>query len=32
MFAQHILHADKGCDFDYLETPFGRSPDEPAIY
>ncbi|WP_454724911.1 MULTISPECIES: L-arabinonate dehydratase [Cupriavidus] len=32
MFAQHILQADKGCDFDYLETSFGRSPGEPAIY
>ncbi|MFJ4291053.1 L-arabinonate dehydratase [Cupriavidus sp. NPDC089707] len=32
MFAQHILQADKGCDFDYLETAFGRSPGEPAIY
>ena len=32
MFAQHILQADKGCDFDYLETSFGASPGEPAIY
>ncbi|WP_414224376.1 dihydroxy-acid dehydratase [Cupriavidus necator] len=32
MFAQHILQADKGCDFDYLETSFGRSPGEPVIY
>ena len=32
MFAQHILQADKGCDFDYLESKFGRSPGEPAIY
>jgi dihydroxyacid dehydratase/phosphogluconate dehydratase len=32
MFAQHILQADKGCDFDYLETAFGAATGEPAIY
>jgi dihydroxy-acid dehydratase len=32
MFAQHILQADKGCDFDYLETSFGAPTGEPAIY
>ena len=31
MFARHILQANEGCDFDFLETCFGASPDEPAI-
>jgi dihydroxy-acid dehydratase len=32
MFAQHVLQADKGCDFDYLETSYGAPIGEPAIY
>ena len=32
MFSQHILQADKGCDFDFLETPYGDPVDEPAIF
>ncbi len=32
MFAQHISQADKGCDFDFLETAFGTSAAEPDIY
>ncbi|UUX48867.1 L-arabinonate dehydratase [Nisaea acidiphila] len=32
MFSQHILQADSGCDFDYLETDFGAPVDEPAIF
>jgi dihydroxy-acid dehydratase len=32
MFSQHILQADKGCDFDYLETSYGAPIGEPAIY
>ncbi|MEM0990534.1 MAG: L-arabinonate dehydratase [Pseudomonadota bacterium] len=32
MFMQHVLQADKGCDFDYLETQFGRTAPEPDIY
>jgi len=32
MFSQHILQADKGCDFDYLENGFGAPVGEPAIY
>ena len=32
MFSQHILQADKGCDFDYLETAFGAPIGEPAIF
>ncbi|HMS06067.1 MAG TPA: L-arabinonate dehydratase [Burkholderiaceae bacterium] len=32
MFTQHILQADQGCDFDYLERDFGAAVDEPVIY
>lgn len=32
MFARHIAQADTGCDFDFLETGFGPTPDEPDIY
>ncbi|MEM9223768.1 MAG: L-arabinonate dehydratase [Pseudomonadota bacterium] len=32
MFARHILQANEGCDFDYLETAFGEDPGEPVIY
>jgi dihydroxy-acid dehydratase len=32
MFSQHILQADQGCDFDYLETSFGAAVSEPSIY
>jgi dihydroxy-acid dehydratase len=32
MFSQHIMQADQGCDFDYLETSFGAPVGEPDIY
>ena len=32
MFSRHIRQAHEGCDFDFLETEFGRPVDEPAIY
>ncbi|UCE30506.1 MAG: dihydroxy-acid dehydratase, partial [Burkholderiales bacterium] len=32
MFSRHILQADQGCDFDFLETGFGAPTGEPAIY
>jgi dihydroxy-acid dehydratase len=32
MFSRHILQADQGCDFDFLETSFGAAVSEPAIY
>ena len=32
MYARHILQADQGCDFDFLETQFGAAVAEPAIY
>jgi dihydroxy-acid dehydratase len=31
-FSRHVLQADQGCDFDFLETSFGAPIDEPAIY
>ncbi|MFL5168286.1 MAG: L-arabinonate dehydratase [Microvirga sp.] len=30
--AQHIRQADEGCDFDFLETSFGKPVEEPSIY
>ena len=32
MFSKHILQANEGCDFDFLETSFGSPVKEPAIY
>ena len=32
MASKHILQADQGCDFDYLETSFGAPIGEPDIY
>jgi dihydroxy-acid dehydratase len=32
MFSRHIGQADQGCDFDFLETAFGRTAPEPDIY
>ena len=32
MLTKHIQQADKGCDFDYLETKFGRTAPEPDIF
>ncbi len=32
LFARHILQADQGCDFDFLETAFGEPVSEPSIY
>ena len=32
MFTRHILQADQGCDFDFLETQFGAPIAEPVIY
>jgi dihydroxy-acid dehydratase len=32
MFSKHILQADQGCDFDFLETSFGVAVPEPDIY
>ncbi|MBK9362071.1 MAG: dihydroxy-acid dehydratase [Rubrivivax sp.] len=32
MASRHILQADQGCDFDFLETSFGAPVAEPSIY
>ncbi len=32
MFAQHIKQANDGCDFDFLETGFGKPVPEPDIF
>ncbi len=32
LFARHIKQADKGCDFDFLETGFGPAVPEPDIF
>ncbi|MEH3093551.1 MAG: L-arabinonate dehydratase [Agrobacterium cavarae] len=32
LFSKHVTQADEGCDFDFLQTDFGRSADEPDIY
>jgi dihydroxy-acid dehydratase len=31
MFSRHIMQANQGCDFDFLETAFGRAVPEPDI-
>ncbi|MGR3462468.1 MAG: L-arabinonate dehydratase [Roseovarius sp.] len=32
MFLQHVTQADQGCDFDFLQSDFGRSAGEPDIF
>ncbi|WP_420332563.1 L-arabinonate dehydratase [Roseibium sp.] len=32
MFSKHVEQADKGCDFDYLRTDFGKPVAEPDIF
>ena len=32
LFGKHILQADQGCDFDFLETGFGGAVAEPDIF
>jgi dihydroxy-acid dehydratase len=32
MFSKHIKQANEGCDFDFLETGFGKPVGEPSIY
>ncbi|MDQ0391376.1 L-arabinonate dehydratase [Labrys monachus] len=32
MFSKHILQANEGCDFDFLQRDFGAAAGEPAIY
>jgi dihydroxy-acid dehydratase len=32
MFSRHIKQANEGCDFDFLETSFGKPVGEPDIF
>jgi dihydroxy-acid dehydratase len=32
LYTNHVTQADKGCDFDFLETSFGAAAGEPDIY
>ncbi|MDZ5699978.1 L-arabinonate dehydratase [Chelativorans sp. M5D2P16] len=32
MFSQHVTQADQGCDFNFLQTDFGRTAGEPDIF
>jgi dihydroxyacid dehydratase/phosphogluconate dehydratase len=32
MFSRHIKQANDGCDFDFLETGFGKAVKEPDIF
>ncbi|MDI6838802.1 MAG: dihydroxy-acid dehydratase, partial [Rhizobiaceae bacterium] len=32
MFSQHVTQADQGCDFDFLQSDFGRKAGEPDIF
>ena len=32
MFSQHVKQANDGCDFDFLQTDFGKSAKEPDIF
>jgi dihydroxy-acid dehydratase len=31
IYSDHVLQADQGCDFDFLETGFGAAVPEPEI-
>ncbi|MEW9525432.1 dihydroxy-acid dehydratase [Agrobacterium radiobacter] len=32
LFSKHVTQADQGCDFDFLQTDFGRAAGEPDIF
>lgn len=32
LFSRHVTQADQGCDFDFLQSDFGRSAGEPDIF
>tara|TARA_B110000037_G_scaffold115741_1_gene132986 strand:+ start:84 stop:1817 length:1734 start_codon:yes stop_codon:yes gene_type:complete len=32
MYSKHVTQANEGCDFDFLETGFGKSAKEPDIF
>ncbi|WP_102222887.1 L-arabinonate dehydratase [Acidimangrovimonas sediminis] len=32
MYSRHVTQADQGCDFDFLQSDFGRTAGEPDIF
>ncbi|MCP1199531.1 L-arabinonate dehydratase [Notoacmeibacter sp. MSK16QG-6] len=32
MFSKHVAQADQGCDFDFLQSDFGKTAGEPDIF
>ncbi len=32
LYQRHVTQADKGCDFDFLQSDFGRTAGEPDIF
>ncbi|MCM2293831.1 L-arabinonate dehydratase [Allorhizobium sp. BGMRC 0089] len=32
LFSRHVTQADQGCDFDFLQSDFGKAAGEPDIY
>ena len=32
IYSNHVKQANEGCDFDFLETNFGKSAKEPDIF
>ncbi|CTQ54880.1 L-arabonate dehydratase [Roseibium album] len=32
MFSRHVTQADQGCDFDFLQSDFGKTAGEPDIF
>ena len=32
IYARHVTQADQGCDFDFLQSDFGRAAGEPDIF
>lgn len=32
MYSRHVTQADQGCDFDFLQSDFGRAAGEPDIF
>jgi dihydroxy-acid dehydratase len=32
MFSKHVTQADEGCDFDFLQSDFGKTAGEPDIF
>ncbi|WP_241560057.1 L-arabinonate dehydratase [Solirhodobacter olei] len=32
LYSRHVTQADQGCDFDFLQSDFGRAAGEPDIF